>query len=160
MPNGQEAAAPAATTAAQPGVAVDPFRAYQFKVIIEGTTEAHFTECSGFGIRVHPIRYREAGTQQVVRAVPGPVDYGTVSLRYGLTASPELWAWFMTAVEGRVERKNMSIAMLNSTGETEEMRWNLINAWPTEWWGAPLDALSQVVAIESLRIVFETLQRA
>jgi phage tail-like protein len=39
-------------------------------------------------------------------------------------------------------------------------RWNLVNAWCTQWRGAMLDAQSQEVAIESLTLVCETLDRA
>jgi phage tail-like protein len=147
------------TTQAQPGAFVDPYRSYNFKLVIQGITEGHFTECSGLGIRVHPIRYREGGTNQVVHAIPGSVDYAEITLRYGLTSSRELWDWFMTGVKGRVDRKNVSILMLDPQGVTEVMRWDLINAWASEWRGAPLDAMHREVAIETLTLVFETLDR-
>jgi phage tail-like protein len=138
----------------------DPYRAYNFKLLIEGVTEGHFTECKGLEIKVEAIKYREAGNAQVVRRIPGQLDYGDVTLRYGLTTSRELWDWFMTAVQGSVERKNVSILMLDSEGVAEVMRWDLINAWPSEWRGAPLDALSHEMAVESLTLVFETLERS
>ena len=139
---------------------VDPFRSYNFKLDIAGVTEAHFTECSGLGVQVSAITYREAGNNQAVRHIPGPVDYAAVTLRYGLTTSRELWDWLQTAAQGRVERKNVSLLMLDSEGTTEVMRWNLIDAWPSEWRGASLDALSREIAIESLTLVYDTLERA
>lgn len=146
-------------SSAQPGVAPDLYRNYNFKLLIQGIAEGHFTECSGMGVRVHPIRYREGGTNQVVHVLPGAVDYADVTLRYGLTSSRELWDWFMAGVKGRVERKNVSILMLDSQGVNEVMRWDLINAWPSEWRGAPLDALQREIAIETVTLVFETLDR-
>ncbi len=137
----------------------DPFRAYNFKLDIQGVTQGHFTECTGLGIKVEAIRYREAGNNQVVRRIPGPVEYADVTLRYGITTSRELWDWFMTAVNGQVTRKNVSILLLDSDGATEVMRWELIDAWPSQWQGTPLDALSHEIAIESLTLVFETLRR-
>ena len=139
---------------------VDPYRSYNFKLEIQDVTEAHFTECSGLSIKTEAIRYREGGNNQVVHRIPGPVEYGDIQLNFGLTDSTELWDWMMTAVKGRVERKNVSILMLDSEGVSEVMRWDLINAWPSEWSGAPLDAMSRNVAIESLTLVFETLERA
>lgn len=139
---------------------VDPFRAYNFKLDIAGITAAGFTECSGLGVKIEPIQYREAGNNQVVRHIPGPVEYAAVTLRYGLTASRELWDWMLTAVQGRVERKNVSIIMVDSDGSTEVMRWNLMDAWPSAWRGAPLDALSREVAIEEMTLVFDVLERA
>jgi len=148
-----------ATPAAQPGNWVDPLRAYTFKLLINGVTEGHFTEVSGLGVQVERISYREAGNNAVVRAIPGRVTYASVTLRYGLTASTELWDWLMTAVEGRVSRRNVSVVMLDSAGSAEVLRWNLINAWPQEWYGAPLDAMSRELAIETLVLAHEGLHR-
>ena len=138
----------------------DPYRAYNFKLEIQGIVQGHFTECSGLQIKVDAISYREAGNNQVVRRIPGQVTYGDVVLRYGLTSSRELWDWLKTIVSGEVARKNVSIILVDSNGSTEVMRWNLINAWPSEWQGATLNALSHEMAIESLTLVFETLERA
>ena len=138
----------------------DPYRAYNFKLIILGVTQGHFTACTGMNIKVDAIEYREGGTAQVVHRLPGPVRYGDVTLRYGLTSSRELWDWFQTAVKGKVERKNVSIVMLDADGVSEVTRWDLVNAWPSEWKGAPLDAMGRETAIESITLVFETLDRA
>ena len=49
------------TKAGAAGAVTDPYRAFNFKLEIRGVIEGHFTECSGLGVRVHPIRYREGG---------------------------------------------------------------------------------------------------
>jgi phage tail-like protein len=159
MPEAAEKA-PAEKSSSAPGSWVDPFRAYNFKLSIMGVTEGHFTECTNIAIKVEALKYREGGTQQLVHRLPGPVEYADITLRYGLTNSTQLWKWFMTAVEGKVERKNVSIILMDSDGITEVMRWDLINAWPSAWRGAMLDAMGHEIAIESLTIVFESLQRA
>ncbi len=119
----------------------------------------HFTECSGLGARVTVIKYREGGQSQIVQALPGPVEYANATLSYGVTVSRELWDWFLRSVQGQVERKNVSILMLDSTGTQEVLRWNLIDAWPCEWRGAPLDALARTVAIESVTLAYNSLER-
>ena len=155
---------PPQETAAQPATPanayVDPYRAYNFKLEIQGITEAHFTEVSNMEVKITPIAYREAGDSQVVHYVPGQTEYGAITLRYGLTSSRALWDWFMTAVKGNVQRKNCSIIVLAADGKTEVLRWNLINAWAAQWRGAILNALDQEVAIESLTLVCETFERA
>src|SRR5450432_917157 len=90
---------PAEPTPATPGAIVDPYRAYSFKLEIQGAVEGHFTACSGLGINVSVIKYREGGLRQVVRTIPGQVEYEPVTLHYGLTASRELFDWLMTAVQ-------------------------------------------------------------
>ena len=137
----------------------DPLRNFQFRLEIPGVAQGHFMEVSGLGVRVHPIRYREGGIGQIVRTMPGPVDYAEVTLRYGVTRGVELWSWMQATVQGRVERRNISIMMLETDAATEAMRWNLVNAWPCEWQGAPLDAMGRDVAVELLRLSFDQLER-
>jgi phage tail-like protein len=144
---------------AQTGAWTDPYRAYNFKLEIQGVTEGHFTECSGLGVKVDVISYREGGNGQVIHRLPGQVSYADVTLRYGLTNSRQLWEWFLTSMRGKVERRNISIVLVDSDGVTEAMRWNLINAWVSEWRGAVLNASTHEVAIEAMTIVFETLER-
>jgi phage tail-like protein len=148
-----------AAPAAQPGNLTDPYRSYNFKLLVNGITEGHFTEVTGLGVKVERIEYREAGGTSAVRAINGSVSYPPVTLRYGLTGSTDLWEWLMTAVEGRVSRRNASIVMLDASGTAEVMRWNLVNAWPQEWYGAPLDSMSRGLAIETLVLAHEGLHR-
>jgi len=159
MPEASEKAPDQPASGAAPGVFNDPYRAYNFKLEIQGVTEGHFTSCSNMAIKVDAIEYREGGTGQVVHRLPGRVHYDPITLRYGLTASSDLWDWMMTAVKGTVERKNVSIVILDADGATEVARWDLVNAWPSVWRGAMLDALSHEAAIEELTLVFETLDR-
>jgi len=141
----------------QPGNLVDPFRNYNWKLVLGEGIQGHFTQCSGIGIRVSALQYREAGAGAVIRRLPGPVEYADVTLRYGLTTSPELWQWFMSAVEGRVVRKHVSIVMVGLDGV--ELQWDLQDAWPSAWRGAPLDTLGREVAVESLTLVYESVAR-
>ena len=87
------------------------------------------------------------------------MEYSDVTLRYGLTSSRELWDWMMDVVKGQTQRRSVSIVVLDNEGSQEMMRWNLDNAWPSEWRGAALDALTHEVAIEHLTLVFDELSR-
>ena len=136
------------------------YRAYNFKLDIQGVIAAYFTEVSGLGVRVEVIDYREGGGPPAVRRLPGRLTVGEVTLRYGLTNSTYLWDWLMSAVRGKVERRNLSIILVGTDGITEVTRWNLTNAWVCEWRGAKLDALGQEVALEHMTLVPETLERA
>lgn len=139
---------------------VDPYRNYQFKLEIGGATQGHFTSVTGLGVRINPIRYREGGTGQVVRAIPGPVEYSDVTLHYGLTDSRDLFDWLQQTIAGDIVRQNVSVVMLEENAADEAFRWNLMRAWPSEWRGAPLNALGNNVAIEELTLAYESLERA
>lgn len=152
-----------AAASAQAGVRTDPYQAYNFKLEIQGVTEGHFTECGGLGMKVDVISYREGGNGRVIHRLPGQVSYADITLRYGLTNSNELWDWFLKSVQGSVqgklERRNISVVLVDNDGKTELVRWNLFDAWVSEWRGAALNASAREVAIESMTIVFERLER-
>ncbi|HYE99139.1 MAG TPA: phage tail protein [Planctomycetota bacterium] len=142
------------------GAVPDPYRAYNFKLDIGGDTAGHFTDVGGLGARVESIAYRQGGEHQVVHRLPGRVEYYDVVLRYGLTSSRTLWQWFQTGLRGAVQRKNVSIILLDNAGEREVMRWNLQGAWIKEWKAAALDAQGRELAVESLTLCYETLELA
>ncbi|NUR70065.1 MAG: phage tail protein [Hamadaea sp.] len=141
----------------QPGTPEDPYRAYNFKLLINGVTNGHFTEVSGLEFTIPRIAYREGGNDRV-RFVPGQVDYEPIVLHFGLTRSRELWDWANAGAKGAVSRRNVSIVLLDAAGTTEVLRWNVINAWPTRWRGAHLNTLAQEIAIESIALAYESLE--
>jgi phage tail-like protein len=143
---------------ASPGVFVDPLVGFNFTLIIPGIADAHFTECTGLGARVTPITYREGGTTQPHR-IPGPLEFADLTLRYGLTSSRQLWDWFVTGMNGKVRRQNLSLVVLDPDGATPRVQWDLVRAWVSEWRAAPLDAMCSEIAIETLVIVYEDLKR-
>ncbi len=137
----------------------DPFRAYNFLVEIDGITRAGFRECSGLDTSQDPIDYREGGEPIHVRKLPGLVKYSNISLKRGITDDAELWNWRKTVMDGKVERKNGSIILLDDTG-AEKLRWNFVEGWPSKWTGPTFNATGNEVAIEALEIAHEGVAKA
>jgi len=137
----------------------DPFRAYNFLVEIDGITRAGFRECSGLDTSQDPIDYREGGEAIHVRKLPGLVKYSNISLKRGITDDAELWEWRKKAMDGKVERKNGSIILLDDTG-AEKLRWNFVEGWPSKWTGPTFNATGNEVAIEALEIAHEGVTKA
>lgn len=148
-----------AAPAASPGTWIDPYRAYTFNLLIKNVPAGHFTEVRGLGLRIDRISYREAGLNSIERQVPGQVSYSPVEIRNGLTSNDILWKWLTEVRDGRVRREEVSIAVLDPSGAAEVMRWNLSRAWPCEWRGAPLNASSRELAIETLILAHEGIER-
>jgi phage tail-like protein len=61
----------------------------------------------------------------------------------------------MASTRRRVERRNVSIVLMDSDGYTESKRWNLYGAWPTEWNGRQLDGANDEVAVDTLTLTFK-----
>lgn len=137
----------------------DPYRVYNFLVEIDGITRAGFRECSGLDASQDPIDYREGTDALTTRKLPGLNKYANISLKWGITDDDELWEWRKKVIDGRVERKNGSIVLLDDTG-SEKLRWNFREGWPTKWSGPSLNATGGEVAIETLEIVHEGLEKA
>ena len=96
----------------------------------------------------------------MIRQVPTITTYHDITLRYGLTASRAMWDWFLATAQGRVERRNVSIVLLDSAGSTPVIQWNLIAAFPKRWRGPELRASAREVAIEEIVLAYESLGRA
>jgi phage tail-like protein len=141
------------------GQRVDPYRNFSFLVEIDGVTQAGFSDCSGFGSSTDPIEYREGGENKTVRKLPGLTKHTNITLKWGLTDSKELYNWYRDVVNGTIQRKNGSIIVLDLEGD-EKVRWNFFSGWPTKWDGPDFTAKGNDVAIETLEIVHEGIERA
>ena len=148
-----------AQPAAQPGVVADPFPAFHFNLLIKNVDAGRFTEVRGLGVQIDRIAYQEAGLNAIERMVPGRVRYSPVELCYGLSEARVLWDWLEEVRSGRVRREEVSIAVLDSTGGAEAVRWNLSRAWPCEWRGSLLSTSSTELAIETLVLAHEGITR-
>lgn len=138
---------------------VDPYRNCNFLIEIDGITQAGFADASGFGASNDPIEYREGGENNTVRKLPGVTKYPNVTLKWGLTDSRELYDWFRDVSRGDVQRRNGSIVVLGLDGQ-ERLRWNFFNAWPAKWDGPDFSAKGNDVAIETLELAHEGIERA
>src|SRR3712207_864140 len=109
------------------GARVDPHRNFNFLVELDGIAQARFTECSGFDATTEVVETRQGGDNTTVRKLPGKTTYADITLRWGLTASDELWRWREQIMLGVVVRKNGSIVVFDLDNKREVVRWNFVN---------------------------------
>jgi phage tail-like protein len=141
------------------GQRVDPFRNFNFLIELEGIAQASFTECTGLGSTTEVIENREGGDNTTVRKLPGKTSFSDITLKWGLTASNELWLWRQQIVDGTVVRKNGSIVVYDLTNRTEECRYNFVRGWPTKWDGPAFNSKGNDIAVDTLVIAHEGLVR-
>lgn len=137
----------------------DPYKAFNFVVEIDGIARAAFSEVAGLESETVVIEYRVGGETNTVRKLPGLTRYANIVLRRGITKDAELWNWRQTVVQGNVVRRNGSIILLDDDG-TEVVRWNFFHGWIAKWEGPALNAKGNDVAIETVEIAHEGLDRA
>jgi phage tail-like protein len=79
-------------------------------------------------------------------------------LKHGVTQIDGLWAWHQDVVEGRFDRHNGTIYLLDKK-RIPVMWWNFKEAFPVKWTGPALRADSGNVAIESVELSHRGLSR-
>lgn len=132
----------------------DPYGGYNFYVEWNGIIHAGFRECKGLNSTQTATEYREGTDPPTKRKLPGLVSYSNVTLTRGTTNNNELWKWRENLMKGNADRRDISIVLLDYTGQ-EKVRWNLSNCWPTTWHAPDLNATSDEVAVETLELVHE-----
>lgn len=135
-----------------------PHGRFRYKVEIDGLDAGGFSEVSGFDLSIDVMEYREGDGVQTPMKMPGLRRYSNIVLKQGLADSMVLYDWITTAVDGAVERKTITITLLDEE-ESPAASWQVINAWPTRYTAPDFDANASEVAIESLEIAHEGMTR-
>ena len=140
------------------GMRSDPFTAFRFQVEIDGLIIAGFSDVSGLQAETKTYQYREGGVNNFVHKFPDCTEYPNLVLKRGLGGSDELWKWHREVVNGRFNRKNGSVLLLDDTGQVK-WRWNFSMAYPVKWVGPELKADSNTVAFESVELVHQGIEK-
>jgi phage tail-like protein len=83
--------------------------------------------------------------------------FATVILKRALTTSTELYDWRRLILEGKDDRREVTIRQLSAPGGKPVNSWTLKRAWPIRWSGPAFDAMKSDVACEELELMFEDL---
>lgn len=136
-------------------VRMDPFRTFNFRLEIDNTTVAAFSDVSGLTSTGEVASYRTGvDIPLTARKLPGLRSYGPITLKRGMIADATLWDWYRNISTGQADRRNGSVILMNEARE-DVLRWNFENAWPNKIEGPTLKAAGNEVAIESLELVVE-----
>lgn len=136
----------------------DPFPGCNFLLEIDGIVTAGFMSCSGLEAEIEVIEYREGTDPRTLRKLRGSARYTNVVLQRGVTQSTELSEWFRASLTQPLERRGVAVILLSDLGDPAA-RWELREAWPCRLTGPELHAMKQQVAIETLELCHEGLQR-
>lgn len=138
--------------------AIDPFNSQNFLLEIDGITSAGFSECTGLNAESNVIEYREGNESITPRKLPGLNKFGNVTLKRGLSKDTALFDWHKAAMDGDINRTSVSIVVLDEKRQ-EQLRYNLVNAWPSKYTAPDLKANANEIAIESIEIAHEGVER-
>jgi phage tail-like protein len=126
----------------------DPYRAFRFRIEIDNTRLGGFQTVSGLERETRIEPYREGGVNHFERQLITLTSYPALTLKRGLVDTM-LWDWHQDVIDGLVARRTISVVLLDERGE-EAWRWICVDAFPTKWTGAELDATNNAIATESI----------
>lgn len=136
----------------------DPYRNFRFRVEVDGIQQFGFSEVSGFDASINVIEYREGNEVTTTRKLPGLTKYGNITLKWGVTDSMDMYNWLSSAVQGQIQRKNVTIVALDEEGN-DVATWQVIEAWPSHYTAPNFNGQGNEVAIEQLEIAHEGMTR-
>jgi phage tail-like protein len=140
------------------GIRNDPYQGFNFMVEIEGILAGGFSECTGLQVETEFVDFREGGQNDFVHRFAGPTKYPSLLLKHGLTQIDGIWNWHQDVTQGKINRKNGTIYLLDKQ-RIPVMYWNFKGALPVKWSGPDLRADSPTVAIESVELTHQGLSR-
>lgn len=149
----------------------DPLHVFRFRVEFTQTTRASeggsplaiggggFAECTGLEATMEPKVYKEGGRNFGAVQLAGPVTFGTVVLKRGITTGLDLWSVFNAVGGGAYSvRLGVTITLLDGRGKPVTT-FELANALPVKLKTADLNARATEVGIEELHLAHEGLSR-
>ena len=140
---------------------VYPFTTFNFAVAItrdgasDALCDAAFSECDGLEMTMEVKTIREGGNNTQQPRFAGPVAYGQLTLKRGMTASFHLWTWFTDSLANPALRASAQVVLLASDGSTERARFQLSRCVPVKIKAPALNAKDGTIAIEELQIAYE-----
>jgi phage tail-like protein len=144
-----------------------PFTAFNFQVNVRVSgmsspdlAQAAFSECDGLEMSMEPKSIREGGRNSGPVHMIGPVSYGQLSLKRGMTRNVDLWRWFerVNAAGNGGLRGTAEVVMLAPDGVTEQLRFRLGGCLPVKLKSAGLNAKEGQIAIEEMTVAYESLE--
>ena len=143
----------------------DILTTFRFEVLldlerpVDGLTsplcDGAFAECDGLEMTMEPRTVESASVTDRQQRLIGPTRYGQITLKRGMTTSPQLWVWFSRGTRpGSVLHAAGQITMWQADG-TPALRFVLERCLPTRLRAPSLNAREGVVAIEELGLVCE-----
>lgn len=138
-----------------------PYRKNRFLVEIDGLDVASFSAVEIPDAVVSDVEYREGNGPPKSRKLKGENEFEPLVLERGVTDdSIALFEWFRQVQDGKVDeaRRTIAVTVLDEEGQAGP-RWEFTEAWPGRYDGPDLDAMDDGVAIETLEVLHEGMQR-
>lgn len=118
-----------------------------------------FSEVEGLEMTNELKTVREGGNNLKQIHLVGPLTYGQLTLKRGMTTNLDLWKWFAAAAGG-VENGRGTVAqgsvVVSDASNTPQLRFNLTDCLPVKIKAPSLNAKDGAVAVEEMQIAYSS----
>jgi phage tail-like protein len=147
-----------------------PFSAFNFSVEINvpfignKLCNAAFSDCDGLEMSMDIKTIREGGNNTEQIRMVGAVNYGTLTLKRGMTSSFDLWDWFDAQQHGNPAqlrnelRGDADVVVLAADHKTELVRFMLKKCLITKLKAPVLNAKEGIIAIEEMQLAYQSME--
>ena len=138
-----------------------PYRNARFLLEFDDLVKAGFSSITIPETSTETVEYREGNDPPTSRKLWGLTEYTSITLESGVTDdSIELFEWRQLVEQGDLDaaRQDIAIIVLDEEGNPGP-RWEFRRAWPTSYDAPELSASDSEVAIETLEIEHEGMER-
>lgn len=127
--------------------------------------EAEFSECNGLEMGMATKTIKEGGNNVQQIHLAGPVTYGQLTLKRGMTKDFGLWDWFEKVQENRKLRLSGDIFMMSSHQRPEDkdrkdVHFKIKGCLPLKIKAPSLSGKDGQIAIEEMQVAYESLFKA
>jgi len=136
-----------------------PPKAFHFKVEVQGLEgsdkDVRFTDVGGLSVEMATEEVAEAGENRFVQKYPVRAKYPELVLKRGLLVGSAVFDWIRDAVQDYdIVPRDVDVKLLNDDHQPL-LTWHLVNAYPTKWSVADLNASGNAVAVETLQMFYQ-----
>jgi phage tail-like protein len=137
---------------------VDPWRSFNFRVEIDGTTVAAFSEITGLTAEGDAVDYRTgADPNNSVRKLIGLRKYSALTLKNGMTTDLTLVNMYTLTANGDPKARRSGTVVLQDETHKDVMFFHFVNGFVNKMELPHLTASGNEVALQSVEIVHEGL---
>jgi phage tail-like protein len=140
------------------GTRTYPFLGFRFEVRLDALSVGGFSECGGLRLHTEIQDFTEGGLNTHVHKLPVRITQSDITLRRGV-ADRALWDWYAELAGGIVRRRGGAILVRDLGGTDVAAEWRFSRALPVTWIGPELDAAQSRVAVETIELAHEGLER-
>jgi phage tail-like protein len=145
-------------------MSVIPFVAFNFEITLavpgvnaKGVCGGAFAECDGLEFTMDVKTIHEGGNNSTAIRLAGPVNYGQLTLKRGMSSNFDLWKWADSICKNPSLRTDGTIAM-KAADRSPAATFAVYRCLPVKLKVGALNAKDGAIAIEEFQLSYERLK--